>query len=239
MEATLTAFAAACNRIAVVARPIHSTNQVKIQHARGSRTDQGPGRSWRGPGGSRISPRPMTGRRSPALLSKPVAASMPASVGRANDGNQECQAKAASRPHEGTEVSSRPESRHQQAAGRQGQGIASAIGVEDLADITTRTTVNRVQRGRLEGWAFHQLWRFIAYKAALAGIPVIAVDPRNTSRICSECGHCEKRNRKSRDEFECRHCGFACGADKNAARNIRLQAMPYWAEVMRPDALNR
>ena len=99
-----------------------------------------------------------------------------------------------------------------------------AIACEDLAGINGRTTARKAQRSRLKGWAFYQLRTFISYKAALAGIPVVPVDPRDTSRTCSECGHCEKRNRKSRDEFECRHCGFCLDADWNAARNIRDRA---------------
>jgi putative transposase len=105
-----------------------------------------------------------------------------------------------------------------------------AIACEDLAGISGRTTARKAQRSRLKGWAFYQLRTFIASKAALAGIPVIPVDPRDTSRTCSECGHCEKRNRKSRDEFECRQCGSSCDADWNAARNIRDRA-----QVMVPD----
>jgi transposase len=38
-------------------------------------------------------------------------------------------------------------------------------------------------------------------------------------------------NRKTRDEFECKHCGFALAADWNAAKNIRDRA-----SVMMPDA---
>jgi IS605 OrfB family transposase len=101
------------------------------------------------------------------------------------------------------------------------KGTGQAIGIEDLEGINGRTTARKADRSRLRGWAFYQLRRFIAYKASLAGIPVILVDPRGTSRTCSECGHCEKRNRKSRDEFECRHCGFRCDADWNAARTAQ------------------
>jgi IS605 OrfB family transposase len=114
------------------------------------------------------------------------------------------------------------------------KGTGCAIGVEDLMGISTRTTVSKPQRSRMKGWAFFQLRRFISYKAMLAGVPVVPVDPRNTSRMCSECGHTEKANRKSRDEFECRHCGFTCCADRNAARNIRDRAERDWAVVGRP-----
>jgi IS605 OrfB family transposase len=104
----------------------------------------------------------------------------------------------------------------------------SAIGCENLAGITQRTTARKDQRSRLKGWAFYQLRSFIAYKATLAGVTLIPVDPRNTSRTCSECGHCEKKNRKSRDAFECRRCGFKLEADQNAARNIRDWAEQAW-----------
>ena len=68
------------------------------------------------------------------------------------------------------------------------------------------------------------------YKAKLAGVPVVFVDARNTSRTCSACGHCEKANRKSRGEFACKHCGYSENADRNAARNVRDRAV-----VKRPD----
>jgi transposase len=52
---------------------------------------------------------------------------------------------------------------------------------------------------------------------------LVFLDPRNTSRTCAECGHCEKANRKSQAEFECCHCGHSANADCNAARKIRAR----------------
>jgi putative transposase len=106
-----------------------------------------------------------------------------------------------------------------ETAKRTGRGIA----LEDLEGISGRVSVRREQRARLKGWAFFQLRSFVEYKARLAGVPVIFVDPANTSRTCPECGHCEKANRKTRDRFECRHCRHSDEADKNAARNIRTK----------------
>lgn len=94
------------------------------------------------------------------------------------------------------------------------------IAVEELTGIRTRIRARRPQRSRQAGWAFAQLREFIEYKATLAGVPVVAVDPRNTSRTCAECGHCEKANRQTQAEFVCRSCGHAAPADINAARNI-------------------
>jgi IS605 OrfB family transposase len=109
------------------------------------------------------------------------------------------------------------------------KGTGHAIAVEELTGIGDRTTARKADRSRMKAWAFHQLRSFLTYKALAEGIPILAVDPRDTSRTCSECGHCERANRKSRDDFECRHCGFSMGADWNAARNIRDRG-----EVMLP-----
>lgn len=105
------------------------------------------------------------------------------------------------------------------------------IAVEDLSGIRDRAPVRRAQRVDLHSWSFHQLRAFIAYKSAMSGVPVRAVDPRNTSRMCSVCGHIDRRNRRSRDEFRCISCGHAEPADINAARNISGRAA-----VMRPHA---
>jgi IS605 OrfB family transposase len=97
------------------------------------------------------------------------------------------------------------------------------IAIENLEGLLTGATVRRAQRGRLHSWGFGQLRRFIEYKAALAGVPVIAVDPRNTSRTCPSCGHIEPRNRKG-TKFGCRSCGYAGHADHIAALNIAARA---------------
>lgn len=100
-----------------------------------------------------------------------------------------------------------------------------AIGLEDLTDIRKRVTARGGDaRNRLGSWGFAQLGGFIAYKARLAGVPVVHVDPRKTSRTCAECGHCEKANRPSQEKFLCKNCGHADHADRNAALNIRALA---------------
>lgn len=72
----------------------------------------------------------------------------------------------------------------------------------------------------MHSWSFAQLRQFLNYKARLAGVPVIIVDPRNTSRRCSVCGYIDKRNRKNQAEFVCRSCGFMDNADFNASKNL-------------------
>ena len=101
-----------------------------------------------------------------------------------------------------------------------GQGIA----IEELGGIRDRITARRPQRATLHSWAFSQLRVFLEYKGKLAGIPVVAVDPRNTSRLCLCCGHIDKANRKSQSVFLCTSCGFSGLADLVAARNISRRA---------------
>lgn len=110
-------------------------------------------------------------------------------------------------------------------AQRTGRGIK----LEDLSGIRDRVTVRRAQRADQHSWGFHQLRAFVTYKAAIAGVLVALVDPRNTSRQCPECGHVDKRNRPSRDRFACVACGFAGPADHIAARNISERSVVSWA----------
>ncbi|MCY0936114.1 RNA-guided endonuclease InsQ/TnpB family protein [Streptomyces sp. H34-S4] len=57
-------------------------------------------------------------------------------------------------------------------------------------------------------------------KAESAGREVIAVDPRNTSRRCPECGHTAKENRTTQDKFHCIACGHSAHADTVGAVNV-------------------
>ena len=106
------------------------------------------------------------------------------------------------------------------------QDTGRAIALEDLGGIRDRVTVRgRKQRARHANWSFHQLRQNISYKAELAGIPVIFVDPRNTSRTCPKCGCVDKRNRITQSLFSCVSCSYSAPADTNAAVNIAARAV--------------
>lgn len=105
-------------------------------------------------------------------------------------------------------------------AQRSGRGI----GLEDLKHIRIRVKARRQHRARLGNWSFGQLQSFVAYKAKLAGVPILFVDPRHTSQGCSACGHIDKKNRPDQATFSCVGCSHTEPADLNAARNIRLRA---------------
>jgi IS605 OrfB family transposase len=115
-----------------------------------------------------------------------------------------------------------------------GRGIA----LEDLHGIRDRVTVRKGQRAQHGSWAFFQLRSFVAYKAQMAGVPVMAVDPRNTSRTCPACGHCDRANRPSQSEFKCKSCGFEQHADVVAAKNIARRAAVNRPIVSGADAGN-
>ncbi|WP_331747945.1 transposase [Streptomyces chartreusis] len=60
----------------------------------------------------------------------------------------------------------------------------------------------------------------LAAKAEGAGREVIAVDPRNTSRTCPECGHVSAENRPTQEKFHCQACGHNAHADTVGAINV-------------------
>lgn len=104
------------------------------------------------------------------------------------------------------------------------------IALENLKGIRERTTVTKGQRRQHSAWAFSDLRQKIEYKARLAGVPVVLVDPRHTSRTCPVCGCVDKRNRRTQETFLCISCGYFAPADANAAVNIGRRAVvnqPY------------
>jgi putative transposase len=109
------------------------------------------------------------------------------------------------------------------------QRTGRAIALEALDGIRDRIRARRHQRATLHSWAFFDLKQKIIYKAALAGVVVLGVDPRNTSRTCPSCGLVDKRNRPSQAVFQCIGCHYAGVADHIAAENIRRAAVnrPY------------
>ena len=104
------------------------------------------------------------------------------------------------------------------------KGTSSAIAIENLDGIRMRTTVRKGKRYIHNSWSFHQIRSFIEYKAREAGIPLIVVDPHNTSRECPICHTISKKNRPERSIFRCISCRFEGEADYIASLNIRNRA---------------
>jgi putative transposase len=132
---------------------------------------------------------------------------------------------------QGVAVRQRSEPSHQQIDRAQGQGHRTRHrvgrpdahsrpdnGEEEPAESAPRMGICPASEFRdLQGGAG---WR----------VPLVCVDPRNTSRECPECGCIDKRNRPTRDRFACIRCAFSGPADTTAARNIAGRAERHAAE---------
>lgn len=99
----------------------------------------------------------------------------------------------------------------------------SVIALENLEGIRERT--NQLPRSKKErrlsnSWSFFELRSFINYKALAAGVEVVLIDPRYTSKTCHCCNVIGNRNGKS---FKCVNttCNWFGDADYNGATNIK------------------
>ncbi len=61
--------------------------------------------------------------------------------------------------------------------------------------------------------------QLLTYKAESAGCQVVKVNPRNTSRTCSRCGHIQDMPLYKRT-YKCANCGLVIDRDYNSAINI-------------------
>ena len=61
--------------------------------------------------------------------------------------------------------------------------------------------------------------QLLDYKAESAGCQIVRVNPRNTSKTCSQCGNIQDMPLYKRT-YECANCGFVIDRDYNSAINI-------------------
>jgi IS605 OrfB family transposase len=106
----------------------------------------------------------------------------------------------------------------------------SAIVIEDFTHLRKQWTkqASKGQQGakrtrrQLNKWPYRKLFSFLLHLAQQQAIPVISVNPRYTSQICSRCGKTSKQSRVSRDVYHCIHCGYEVNADRNASRTLSV-----------------
>ncbi len=101
---------------------------------------------------------------------------------------------------------------------------AAVIVMEDLKNIRNSINFGKKWNRRLHGWGFRQLQDMIKYKAQKHAIPVIFVEPQDTSKTCVRCGIAKRSNKKKR-RFKCSSCGHVDHRDRNATLNIALKGM--------------
>jgi len=93
--------------------------------------------------------------------------------------------------------------------------------LDDLTYIRENMDSGEYMNRRLHGWGFAKLHVQIRYKAAETEIPVVTVNPRNTSKACHACG--EHGSRPRQTTFRCSNDDCWLGeyqADVNGAINI-------------------
>ena len=73
----------------------------------------------------------------------------------------------------------------------------------------------------------------LGYKAESAGVPLVQVDPRNTSQECSGCGVLVPKALSVRTH-QCSHCGLTLDRDVNAARNVLRRGLMVHAAGGKP-----
>jgi len=96
----------------------------------------------------------------------------------------------------------------------------SAIVLEDLKGI--RPKWNKELNRRIGLWPRRKLHQIIEYKAQWKGIPVVKVDPRNSSRTCPMCGRIQYSRMGA--EFKC-ECGWRLDRHINASINLLQTAI--------------
>jgi putative transposase len=96
----------------------------------------------------------------------------------------------------------------------------SAIVLEDLKGMMPKRS--RELNRRLSMWPRRKLHQIIEYKAQWKGIPVVKVDPRNSSRTCPICGRIQDSRMGA--EFVC-NCGWHLDRHINASINLLQTAI--------------
>ena len=113
------------------------------------------------------------------------------------------------------------------------------IVLESLDGIRNRVRGSKRFNRMMASWAFRQLINFIRYKSERAGIRVVFVDPRGSSKTCSRCGHSSRSNRPTQSQFRCVACGYETNADRNAVINIAAAGARLlrqgWPDTARPN----
>ncbi len=73
--------------------------------------------------------------------------------------------------------------------------------------------------------SWNKLVQYTTYKAESAGKEVVLVNPRNTSRLCSNCGWFTETLKLSERTFHCDSCGIEIDRDINAAINVHNRGL--------------
>jgi putative transposase len=107
--------------------------------------------------------------------------------------------------------------------------IHSLLALEDLAS-QEMAEKNYGKSINDAGWS--EFANMLCYKAEEAGCRVVFVNPKNTTKECSDCGILVKKDIWER-QHNCPSCGLSVGRDLNAAINILRRAITNSRERVR------
>ena len=68
--------------------------------------------------------------------------------------------------------------------------------------------------------SWNKFIQMLEYKAENSGVEIIKVNPKDTTKICSNCGHIQKMHLWERT-YKCKDCLFEMCRDENSAINIK------------------
>jgi len=93
------------------------------------------------------------------------------------------------------------------------------LNIQDMQDGNWRSMNKSISDA-----AWRQFRQYTTYKAEYAGRTCVAVDPRNTTQMCSGCGKIVRKDLSVR-VHDCPHCGLILDRDYNAALNILARGL--------------
>jgi len=107
----------------------------------------------------------------------------------------------------------------------------AAIAVENLRGLKTRLEKTAYRHRRAATWmAYRKLDWWINWQATKRGVPVVVVDPRDTSSTCPRCG--TKLVEVGYRYMRCPSCGFEGDRDVIAVVNIEKRALAQMGGIL-------
>ena len=97
----------------------------------------------------------------------------------------------------------------------------TSFAVEDLH--IQNMVKNHRLAGSIQDASWNRFVQLLSYKTESAGLGVVKVDARNTSKMCSNCGNIQDMPLSERT-YNCQRCGMSKDRDINASINILKRA---------------
>jgi len=107
------------------------------------------------------------------------------------------------------------------------------IVVEDL-DIKGMMEQKHFNAKNIQDSSWNKFVQMLEYKAENSGVQIIKVNPKDTTKTCSDCGHIQKMPLWVRT-YKCENCLFEIDRDENASINIKqkgLSSERAYVEIM-------